>query len=117
MKQHYHRILIVLIILAVPLTIMSGLLINNIQLPPEIRPLAWPLLIGVTVVLTSVTILQIFLGRNPNQQESKRKSQNRKSFLAKVDAFWIKGILEQSLHGVALIALGLRERPDAVGNP
>ena len=37
--------------------------------------------------------------------------------LAKVHAFWIKGVLEQSLHGAALIALGLHEQPDAIENP
>jgi len=37
--------------------------------------------------------------------------------LAKVHAYWIKGVLEQSLHGAALIALGLQEQPDAVANP
>jgi len=32
---------------------------------------------------------------------------NRSRMLAKVKTFWIKGILEQSLHGAALIELGL----------
>jgi hypothetical protein len=42
---------------------------------------------------------------------------NRQRLLAKVPAFWITDVLEQSLHGAALIALGLREQPDAVANP
>src|SRR5690242_18542146 len=42
---------------------------------------------------------------------------NRQRFLRRVRAFWIDGILEQSLHGAALIALGLQEQRDALANP
>src|SRR5262249_7274740 len=42
---------------------------------------------------------------------------NRQRFLRKVRAFWITGVLEHSLHGAALLALGLQEQPDAVANP
>ncbi|MFL5591377.1 MAG: NACHT domain-containing protein, partial [Ktedonobacteraceae bacterium] len=45
------------------------------------------------------------------------KNQNRQRLLAKVQAFWIKGVLEQSLYGAAVIELGLHEQPDAVTNP
>jgi DNA polymerase III delta prime subunit len=43
--------------------------------------------------------------------------QNRTRLLQKVRTFWITGVLEQSLHGAALLALGLQEQPDAVANP
>ena len=42
---------------------------------------------------------------------------NRNRILTKVRSFWISGFLDQSLHGAALIALGLREQADAVTNP
>jgi serine/threonine protein kinase len=42
---------------------------------------------------------------------------NRQRLLRKVRAFWIAGVLEHSLHGAALLALGLEEQPDAVANP
>jgi len=42
---------------------------------------------------------------------------NRQRLLRKVRAFWIAGVLEHSLHGAALVALGLQEQPDAVANP
>lgn len=45
------------------------------------------------------------------------KNQNRQRLLAKVQAFWIKGVLEKSLYGAAAIELGLHEQPDAVTNP
>ncbi|MBV9691207.1 MAG: NACHT domain-containing protein [Ktedonobacteraceae bacterium] len=43
--------------------------------------------------------------------------QNRQRMVRKVRTFWISGVLEQSLHGAPLIALGLQERADAVANP
>ena len=43
--------------------------------------------------------------------------QNRRRMLRKVRDFWISGVLEQSLHGASLLALGLHERRDAVANP
>lgn len=48
---------------------------------------------------------------------SGRSSPYRQRMMTKVHAFWITGVLEQSIHGAALIALGLREQADAVVNP
>lgn len=45
------------------------------------------------------------------------RSSNRYRLLSKVRAFWIKGVLEQSLNGVAPIALNFRKQPEAVENP
>jgi len=42
---------------------------------------------------------------------------NREQLLRKVRSFWITGMLEHSLHGAALIALRLVERPDTVSTP
>jgi serine/threonine protein kinase len=42
---------------------------------------------------------------------------NRQRFLRRVRAFWIEGVLSHSLHGAALIALGLQEQLDALANP
>src|SRR6266496_1755128 len=42
---------------------------------------------------------------------------NRQRLLRRVHSFWITGVLEHSLHGAALMALGLEEQPDAVANP
>jgi NACHT domain len=42
---------------------------------------------------------------------------NRERLLRKVRAFWIAGVLEHSLHGAALITLGLQEQPEAVATP
>jgi len=45
------------------------------------------------------------------------KDINRHRLLAKVRAFWITGVLEQSLHGADLIELELQEQSDATLNP
>jgi serine/threonine protein kinase/DNA polymerase III delta prime subunit len=53
-------------------------------------------------------------------QHPARSSQahmNRQRLLQRVRLFWITGVLERSLHGAALMALGLQEQPDAVVNP
>lgn len=42
---------------------------------------------------------------------------NRQRLLEKVYTFWIKHVLEQSLHGSVYIPLDLREQPDAVSSP
>ena len=43
--------------------------------------------------------------------------QHRQILLRKVRAFWIEGVLNHSLHGAALLALGLQTQPDAVASP
>ncbi len=42
---------------------------------------------------------------------------NRHKMLEKVHVFWVKGVLENSLHDVVLMGLGLEERPDDVAQP
>jgi hypothetical protein len=42
---------------------------------------------------------------------------NRQALLRKVHSFWIEGVLSHSLHGAALMTLGLETQPDAVANP
>ena len=45
-----------------------------------------------------------------------REYRNRQALLTKVNNFWVKGVLEKSLHNQVLIELGLEERPDAIIN-
>ena len=49
--------------------------------------------------------------------EQQRAHRNRRAMLELVGNTWIKGVLEQSLHGAAMIELGLEERADAVERP
>jgi len=42
---------------------------------------------------------------------------NREIMLKKVEVFWVKGVLESSLHGALLLQLGMEYRPDMVDHP
>ena len=44
-------------------------------------------------------------------------NRNRQRMLKRVHTTWIAGVLEQSLHGAALMALGLEEKTDVLDNP
>lgn len=50
-------------------------------------------------------------------QLSDVQRQNRTQLLKRVQAIWIEGLLEQSLHQAAWMDLHLREQPDALENP
>ena len=51
------------------------------------------------------------------QSVSPGRSSNRHHLLTKVRTFWITGVLEHSLYGATLIALGLQKEAEAVANP
>lgn len=51
------------------------------------------------------------------KDSSARDKRNREAMLKLIKNIWIKGVLENSLHGAALIALGLEERKDVVERP
>jgi len=115
-----------LALLTVLIGLLSGFAPN--ELPQAVTPylrFTWPLLgiatlafIGLTIWLTARQSASDDgpISSNEHRQQSIEK-QNRQRMLAKVHAFWIKGVLEQSLHDAALIALGLKGQPDAVANP
>src|ERR671932_2408111 len=48
---------------------------------------------------------------------SRQEYRNRQILLNKVKNYWVKGVLETSLHGKAIIELGLEERSNAVERP
>jgi hypothetical protein len=48
---------------------------------------------------------------------SRQEYRNRQALLTKVKHYWVKGVLETSLHDQILIVLGLEDRPDAVSSP
>ena len=51
-----------------------------------------------------------------NEILNESEVRNRNRMLEKVYNFWIKGVLDNSLHGVALIDLGMDEKRDAVNH-
>ncbi|MBI1877070.1 MAG: hypothetical protein HYR94_02335 [Chloroflexi bacterium] len=58
--------------------------------------------------------IQVFRGTVSDEIRALR---NRQAMLKLVKDFWVKGVLENSLHGAVLIELGLEERQDAVERP
>lgn len=50
-------------------------------------------------------------------RRKKLDQRDRRILLDKVHNFWVEGVLEKSLHGEAMIALGMREQPGAVDHP
>jgi hypothetical protein len=49
-----------------------------------------------------------------SQPDTAQDQRNRGVLLKRVSDFWVKGVLEHSLHGAALIELGFESRPEAV---
>jgi hypothetical protein len=53
----------------------------------------------------------------PGAALAKPVQRNRDRMLQKVRAFWVEGVLEHSLHGAALINMGLEQHPEAIAHP
>ena len=60
---------------------------------------------------------EINLNTPISNQYSQQSYRNRQILLNKVKNYWVKGVLETSLHGVALIELGLENRLDVLAHP
>jgi hypothetical protein len=58
-------------------------------------------------------IVNIFTADTSQQRDQR----NRQAMLRLVKDFWVKGVLEQSLHGAVLIELGMEQRQEAVERP
>ena len=68
-------------------------------------------LAGITTLLTSFAI-------DKSKGETETLDQrNRRVMLNHVENFWVKGVLEKSLHGAALLELGIKEDLTAVSYP
>jgi hypothetical protein len=78
---------------------LGGIVINQLTIHDRVPAAAAPPPIPVTPALT--------------QQEYRQ----RQVLLNKVKEYWVKGVLETSLHTRALIELGLQNRPDLVQRP
>jgi DNA polymerase III delta prime subunit len=130
MRKKLPIISILIIVMLGLLTTVGGILGNlaSGEIPSALTKYlgyVWPALGVVTSAVIVLTVWQYLrqadngdksISRSEHHQQLIEK-QNRQRMLAKVHAFWIKGLLERSLHGAALIALGLHEQPDAIANP
>ena len=77
---------------------------------------SWWLLYYVipALIAFSSATLRHARGEAPAEQLEQR---NRRVMLDHVENFWVKGVLEKSLHGAALLELGVREDPGALRYP
>lgn len=55
--------------------------------------------------------------QSPTSQQLTQYQRARQILLQRVRAIWIKGLLENSIHGVAYLELGLNYSPDSVERP
>ncbi|MGK7929668.1 MAG: protein kinase [Spirulina sp.] len=79
-----------------------------------------PLLISkseINIPLQSSDRTQIPPELPPVKPLSREEYRNRQILINKVKNYWIKGVLENSLHGRVLLELGIEERPDAIAKP
>jgi NACHT domain len=124
-----NRALVLGIILSGLISALSGLAGNlaSNAVPDPMKPLLhyiWPIFALLTVAGIGFALWQARQQEtpvqgtvNPLHLSPALAAQNRQRMLAKVRSFWIKGVLENSLHGAALMVLGLQEQPDAVAHP
>src|SRR5437868_5911200 len=117
LKRKSRLIAFALIVFSVLLGIASGPLGNAVELPAALKSIAFPLLLCVAFVLSLIAVYQYFAQERKEQTALPLSGQNRQRLIAKVRTFWITGFLEQSLHGAALMALGLQNQPDVLVNP
>src|SRR5688572_10902193 len=59
---------------------------------------------------------EIYLGGAPTE-DHRIDRRNRELLLQKMRSFWIEGLLEKSLHGLAEIEIGKKDKPRAVDHP
>ena len=116
-KREIPFIPLLFVVLTVLLGVLSAPIANAIGLPNWIKPFALPLLLCIAFVLSLIAVSQYFLQEKKAEPFPAPSYQNRVRLLERVHAFWITGVLEQSLHSVALITLGLQERKDILANP
>ena len=69
---------------------------------------------GLVALIGSFLVSDAPISITSEKAKSAREKRNRQAMLKLVNDIWIKGVLEQSLHDAALIALGIEERQDAV---
>jgi hypothetical protein len=122
MKRKPPLITITLIFLTVLFGIVSGPLGGAVEFPAALKPYAFPLFLILAIILSIIAVWQYFLQEKKDEERTEHPAQlagprDRQIIIARVRATWITGVLEQSLHGAALIALGLRDQPDVLANP
>ena len=113
MKRNARSITILITVLSGILTAASGIFGNIASSQIQGLQFAWPVFCLLTLGGISLTVWQSLRQERPVDLSAAQDRRNRHQLLARVHNFWVAGVLERSLHGAVLIALGLQERPDA----
>lgn len=71
------------------------------------------IIIGDNNVVKKTTIIQKFFNIFKSDSET-LEQRDRRILLGHVENAWIKGVLDASLHGAALLDLGIKQDPEAV---
>ncbi len=69
---------------------------------------------GDNNVVTKTTIIQKIINYIFPSEKETLEHRNRRILLGHVENAWIKGVLDASLHGAALLDLGIKQDPEAV---
>lgn len=71
----------------------------------------------ILAFLTGLTTLALSFSGEKKESGETLDQHNRRVMLNHVESFWVKGVLEKSLHGAALLELGIKEDPSAINYP
>ena len=71
----------------------------------------------ILAFLTGLTTLVLSFAAEKKEEGETLDERNRRVMLNHVENSWIKGVLEKSLHGAALLELGIKEDPTAITYP
>ncbi len=97
-----------------------GNIAASTPLPPLVAPylrFAWLAFGVVTILGIGIAVWQTLQEKSADLSPPTREKQYRQRMLERMRAIWITGVLKRSLHGAALITLGLNEQQDAIADP
>ncbi len=101
------------------LVLLPALLSLVVSPPDQLEKYRWWFVLP-SILVAGVAVwgfVRIVQGADTISFAAERLKRNRQQMIAKVRNDWIKGVLDQSLHRVARVDLGLEERPESVENP
>jgi predicted lipid-binding transport protein (Tim44 family) len=99
------------------------LVLRLIAIVSFIVAIVWVIEVGelepepILAFLGGLTSLALSFANEKKESGETLDQRNRRVMLDHVENFWVKGILEKSLHGAALLELGIKEEPGAVNYP
>jgi hypothetical protein len=73
--------------------------------------------IVLSFLAACATVIPYLVAKESKQETETLDQRNRRVILNHVENYWVKGVLEKSLHGAALLELGIKEEPSAINYP